>query len=330
MIIAEIGQAHDGSLGMAHSFIDAFADTGVDAIKFQTHIAEAESSTFEKFRINFSYEDKTRYDYWKRMEFTENQWISLKKHCDEKNVEFISSPFSVKAVELLEKIGVKRYKIGSGEVNNYLMLHAIKKTKKPIILSSGMSSLDEIQETINFLNKSNKDISVLHCTTSYPTIPKDWNLFEIPKMIKKFNCDIGFSDHSGNIFACLAATSLGAKILEFHVTFDKFMFGPDSSSSLTIDQVKNLVIGVNQIKESLKKSESKNIKNISTLKDMFGKSLCVNKKLFKGHKITFNDLESKKPGKMGIPAKDFESIIGMKLNSNLEKWDFLNIKNLSK
>ena len=142
-LIAEIGQAHDGSLGILHSYIDAVATTGVDAIKFQTHIAEAESSAAEPFRVNFSYEDATRYDYWHRMSFTKAQWIEIKKHCEEVGLEFMSSPFSQSAVDLLEEIDVKRYKIGSGEVNNFLMLEKIAKTGKPIILSSGMSSFVE-------------------------------------------------------------------------------------------------------------------------------------------------------------------------------------------
>ena len=111
-IIAEIGQAHDGSLGILHSFIDAIASTGVDAVKFQVHIADAESSVEEPFRVKFSYQDKSRYDYWKRMELSIDQWIEVKSHCEEKNVEFLASPFSCAAVELLEKIKVKRYKIG--------------------------------------------------------------------------------------------------------------------------------------------------------------------------------------------------------------------------
>ena len=131
-IIAEIGQAHEGSLGILHSYIDALEDTGVDAIKFQTHIAEAESSEYEPFRVKFSYEDATRYEYWKRMEFTLEQWKGIKKHCDEVGLEFISSPFSNMAVDWLEELGVQKYKIGSGEVNNYLMLEKIAKTGKDI------------------------------------------------------------------------------------------------------------------------------------------------------------------------------------------------------
>ena len=117
--MAEIGQAHEGSLGILHSYIDALSDTGIDAIKFQTHIAEAESSEYEPFRVEFSYEDKTRFDYWKRMEFSLSQWTGIREHCDEVGLEFISSPFSNMAVDWLEEIGVQEYKIGSGEVSNY-------------------------------------------------------------------------------------------------------------------------------------------------------------------------------------------------------------------
>ena len=145
-IIAEIAQAHDGSLGILHSYIDALATTGIDAIKFQTHIAEAESSIHEPFRVKFSYVDDTRFDYWKRMSFTLEQWQGIKKHCDEVGLEFMSSPFSLAAVELLEAVGIQRYKIGSGEVSNLLMLDRICRTGKPIILSSGMSSMDELDQ----------------------------------------------------------------------------------------------------------------------------------------------------------------------------------------
>src|SRR6056297_1659916 len=227
-LIAEIAQAHDGSLGIAHSYIDALADSGVDAVKFQTHIAEAESSMHEPFRTKFSYEDKNRYDYWKRMEFTLEQWEGLKKHCEEKNVEFLSSPFSISAVELLEKIGVKRYKIGSGEINNFLLLRKIAKTGKPIILSSGMSSFSELDKTLEFLQKFDNSLSILQCTTAYPTTPEQWGLNVITELKKRYEMPVGFSDHSGDIYACLAATALGAEILEFHVVFDKRMFGPDA------------------------------------------------------------------------------------------------------
>jgi len=163
-LIAEIAQAHEGSLGIAHSYIDALAETGVDAVKFQVHIAEAESSSLEQFRVNFSYEDATRFDYWKRMEFTPEQWAGLKQHCTDKGMEFLASPFSVAAVTLLEQLEVKQYKIGSGELSNFLMLDRIAQTGKPIILSSGMSNWAELDDTIAFLRPFGNKLSLMQCT----------------------------------------------------------------------------------------------------------------------------------------------------------------------
>jgi N,N'-diacetyllegionaminate synthase len=323
-IIAEIAQAHEGSLGIAHSYIDALADAGVDAIKFQAHIAEAESSPAESFRVNFSYEDATRFDYWKRMEFTEAQWLALKQHCDEKNVEFICSPFSVAAVEMLERIGVARYKIGSGEMNNYLMLQKIAETGKPIILSSGMSDWNELETTISFLKPFGNKISLLQCTTAYPTQPAQWGLGMISEMKKRFDLPIGFSDHSSTIYAGLAAVSLGAEILEVHAVFHKQMFGPDAKASLTIEEIKELVKGSRMIETSLHAGDLKNNSSeFSELKTLFGKSLAINKDLPAGHTIAFADLESKKPANCGIPASDFSSVIGKKLNKEMTQWSFL-------
>jgi N,N'-diacetyllegionaminate synthase len=324
-IIAEIAQAHEGSLGIAHSYIDALADCGVNAIKFQTHIAEAESSDSESFRVKFTYEDKTRYDYWKRMEFTADHWAGLQQHCDEKGVEFISSPFSVAAVELLEKLNVKRYKIGSGELTNYLMLDKIAQTGKPIILSSGMSDWNELDQTIAFLKPYGNELSLMQCTTAYPTQPQQWGLQLIAEMKSRYGLPVGFSDHSGDIYAGLAAVTLGAELLEFHVVFDQRMFGPDSKSSLTMDQVKKLVNGVRQIDESLNVDATwkSDASQFAELKTLFGKSLAVNNDLPKGHIISINDLESKKPGNMGIPAKDYQSVLGKQLKHALKKWDFL-------
>ena len=328
-LIAELGQAHEGSLGIAHSYIDALAKTGVDAVKFQTHIAEAESSFFEPFRVNFSYEDDTRYDYWRRMEFTKEQWIGLKEHCDDVGVEFISSPFSNAAVELLEEIGVKRYKIGSGEVNNFLLLDRIAKTGKPIILSSGMSSFNELDTTVKFLQERNGDIQILQCTTSYPTSPENWGLNVISELKSRYDLPVGFSDHSGDIYACLFAAAMGAEILEFHAVFDKAMFGPDAPASMTINQISRLVEGIKQLevsrKNSIDKSDNSDFKE---LKGIFEKSLSVNRDLKEGDLIQLRDLEAKKPKGKGIDARDFSSVIGRSLKKNLSQWDFLNEEDL--
>ncbi len=330
-LIAEIAQAHDGSLGIAHSYIDALSKTGVNAIKFQTHIAEAESSEFEKFRVKFSYEDDTRFDYWKRIEFTLDQWIGLKKHCDEVGLEFISSPFSCMAIDLLEKVGVKKYKIGSGEVNNRLLIDKICKTGKEIFLSSGMSSYEELDESISWIDLYKNQVSIFQCTTNYPTSPKEWGLNVIQEMKNKYKLPIGFSDHSGEIYASLSAVALGAELLEFHAVFNKEMFGPDTKASLTIDQIVELVKGVQQIEEATCEKVNKNQnQKYSELKDIFGKSLCINKDLKQGHILNFEDLEAKKPKNKGIDASLYLDVIGSQLTKNMYKWNFLNYNDIKK
>lgn len=328
-IIAEIGQAHDGSLGIAHSYIDMLAETGVNAVKFQTHIAEAESSAAEPFRTKFSFEDKTRFDYWKRMEFSEEQWKGLKEHCERVGLEFMSSPFSVAAVDLLENIGVCQYKVGSGEVTNLLLLQRIAQTGKPIIMSSGMSSFQELEQAVAFLKPFNNSLTLLQCTTSYPTLPEQWGLNVMQQLRDAFSFPIGFSDHSGDITACLAAAALGAEVLEFHVVFDQLMFGPDSKSSLTPEKIKTLVAGVRDIEKALAHPiEKNNVTPYSDLKVMFGKSLAVNRTMKKGDKITLEVLESKKPAEQGIPAARYKEIVGRVLTHDLEAYSFLTYEDI--
>lgn len=329
-IIAEIGQAHEGSLGILHSYIDAVAGTGVQAIKFQMHLAEAESSSYEPFRVKFSYEDKTRYDYWKRMEFTLEQWKEIKTHCEEVGLDFICSPFSNLAVDWLEEIGVKYYKIGSGEVINLLLLEKIAKTKKPVIISSGMSSFLELDKTVSFLKERNVDFSILQCTTSYPTQPEQFGFNVIKELKERYQVTVGFSDHSAKIATNIAAVALGAEILEFHVVFDRKMFGPDTKSSLTIDEVSQLVKDVNATYKAIQNPINKNNnEQFSELKSIFEKSLAINKDLPKGHLITFEDLEAKKPKGYGIDALKFQDLIGMKLTNDMKQWDFINENDLT-
>ena len=324
-IIAEIGQAHEGSLGILYSYIDALAVTGVNAVKFQMHIAEAESSLEEPFRVQFSLEDKTRFDYWKRMGFSLEQWKGIKKHCDEVGLDFICSPFSNLAVDWLEEIGIEQYKIGSGEVNNFLILEKIAQTGKPVILSSGMSSYEELDQTVAFLRERNVNFSILQCTTAYPTEPEQYGLNVIQELKNRYNVPIGFSDHSAKIETCIAATALGASILEFHAVFDRQLFGPDSKSSLTIEETQNLVISVRNIKRALDNPIDKNSnESFTALKEIFEKSLAVNKKLSQGHVLTIDDLEAKKPKGYGIDAAKFMDVVGKRLTFDKNKWDFLN------
>jgi len=323
-IIAEIGQAHDGSLGILHSYIDALAESGADAIKFQTHIAEAESSAYEPFRVNFSYEDKTRYDYWKRVSFTLEQWKGIKAHCEEVGLEFMSSPSSNAAVDLLEEVGVCRYKIGSGDVGNLLLLEKIVRTGKPILLSSGMSSFSELERSVDFLSRFEADLSLLQCTTRYPTQPEDAGLNVIEELKERFALPVGFSDHSGMIFAPIGAVAKGAEIIEVHVTYDKRMFGPDSSSSLDINQFVEMVHGIRYLDRAhTSPVEKDNTGQFGELKAMFGKTLAFNRAIERGEVIRFEDLEHKKPAGMGVSADRYREVIGKKVLRDKAQWDFL-------
>ena len=330
-IIVEVGNAHDGSLGMAHAYIDAVAKTSANAIKFQTHIAEAESSEQEPFRVPFSYEDQSRYDYWVRTGFSLAQWKGLKAHCDQVGIEFMSSPFSQLAVDWLEEIGVLRYKIASGEITNHLMIEKVCRTGKPIILSSGMSSFAELDEAVAIVQSFENALTVLQCTTSYPTPYEKIGLNVIPQLKQRYPfAQVGLSDHSGQIFASLAAVALGAQTLEFHVVWDKRSFGPDATSSLTIEEISQLVAGVRHLETAfLYPVDKSDASAYQQLKNIFEKTLAVNKDLPPGHTLTFEDLETKKPANLGIPASHYKAVIGKKLIVGKTKYDFLQLEDIA-
>lgn len=329
-LIAEIAQAHEGSLGILYSYIDAVAQTGVQAIKFQLHIAEAESSPYEPFRVHFSKEDATRFDYWKRMEFTLEQWKGIKAHCDAVGLDFICSPFSNMAVDWLEEIGVKIYKVGSGEVNNFLLLEKIAQTDKPVIISSGMSNFEELDQTVAFLKNKNVAFSILQCTTAYPTKPEQYGFGVMQELRDRYQVPVGFSDHSAKVSTGIAAVALGASILEFHVVFHRAMFGPDAIASLTIEETKQLAEAVHEIHLAQNSVVDKhNHEDFSAVKAIFEKSLAVNKQLPAGHVLTFGDLESKKPKGYGIAASDFQKVVGRTLKVDLLQWDFLKEEDLA-
>jgi len=239
--------------------------------------------------------------------------------------DFICSPFSNLAVDWLEEIGVKYYKIGSGEVTNLLLLEKIAQTGKPLILSSGMSSYTELDTTVAFLREKKVSFSILQCTTSYPTQPEQYGFNVMQELKECYQVTVGFSDHSAKIATNIAAVALGAEILEFHVVFDRRMFGPDAKSSLTIDEITQLVSDCNTIYQAKQHPINKNDNSVYTeLKSIFEKSLAVNKDLSQGHMLSFADLEAKKPKGYGIDAAKFQEIIGRKLNKNLKQWEFLN------
>jgi N-acetylneuraminate synthase len=309
-----VAQAHDGSLGIAHAFIDAIAAAGAHAVKFQTHIAAAESTPAEPWRARFSRQDGTRYDYWRRMEFTEEQWGGLRAHAEESGLLFLSSPFSVEAVELLARIGVPAWKIASGEVSNPQLLDRILATRLPVLLSTGMSPLEDIDAAVARVRAVGVPLAVLQCTTSYPTPPEKVGLNMIPFFRERYGCAVGLSDHSGTIYAGLAGATLGIDVLEVHVTLSRDMFGPDVTSSITPAELRQLVDGVRFIETARVHPVDKDAlgRELAPMRRTFGKSVVPCQDLPAGTLLSAAHLTVKKPG-TGIPAARLASLIGRRL-----------------
>jgi N,N'-diacetyllegionaminate synthase len=324
LIIAEVAQAHDGSLGTAHAFIDAVAETGVEAIKFQTHIAASESSNREPFRVKFSKQDDTRYDYWKRMEFKQEQWLGLAEHARQRGLIFISSPFSVEAVDLLEKVGMPCWKIASGETGNPFILERILKTENPVLLSTGLSDWQEIDALVSKIKINKNPLLVMQCTTQYPVQPERLGLNLISEIKLRYGTPAGLSDHSGHIYPGLAAIVLGASAIEVHVTLDRRMFGPDIQASLTPEELTQLAEGSKFLWTALQNPGSKDILSLDQveLRSIFGRSIYLLKDLKKGERIQEKDISARKPGD-GIPASRVNEIIGKTIRRDIQGQTFL-------
>lgn len=311
LIIAEVAQSHDGSLGQAHAFIDAAAGAGADAIKFQTHMAAEESTPAEPWRVRFSYQDESRYDYWRRMEFTEQQWVGLASHCRDVGIEFMSSAFSPRAVELLEKLDVGAWKVASGEVSNLELLQRMLETKRPVILSSGFSFMAELDAAVDMVRAADVQLAVLQCTTAYPCPPESIGLNVLQLFRDRYGCPVGLSDHSGTIYPGLAAVALGAEVIEVHLALSKYMFGPDVPASVTVKELRMLVEGARMIGTIVDNPVDKDTVALESepMRALFSKSVVAREVIIEGTVITRDMLAFKKPG-TGIPAGKVDGVIG--------------------
>jgi len=316
-VIAEVGQAHEGSLGQAISFIEAIAETGANAVKFQTHFAEEESSKYDDFRVKVFPQDKTRKAYWERMEFNLDEWKLLAAIARDCGLVFLSSPFSIKAVDILEQCEIAAWKIASGEIYNYPMLDKILDTNKPLLISTGMSSWKEIDDLYNYTQ--NKCRVFFQCTTEYPSKPENIGLNNIEKFKLNYSDTIvGLSDHSGEIYPSLSAFMLGARVFELHVTWSKKMFGPDTPASLTLEDLKKLVNYLNLqeklITSPVNKDEMRSEK--SDLVKLFGRGIYAQNDIEIGKTLSANDLCYLKPA-LGISASAYKNVIGMTAASSI-------------
>ncbi|MCX6184914.1 MAG: N-acetylneuraminate synthase family protein [Flavobacterium sp.] len=316
-IIAEIGNTHEGSVGLAKQFIKAAADCGVDAVKFQTHIFEAESLSSAPNPAYFK--DESRKEYFERTAFNLEQYKILKDYAEQEcDVDFFSSPFSSEAVDLLMDLGVSTFKIPSGEVSNIPLLELIDKTGKKVILSSGMSSWEELDRAVAVFKDKDK-LTILQCTSEYPCKPENAGLNVMLEIKERYKCKVGFSDHTLGIGIPLTAVVFGATIVEKHFTLSKLMYGSDAKNSTEPEEFKHMVDNIRaaELAMNFKIDKDEKVKELGNMKFVFEKSIVSTKVLSAGHIISSEDIAYKKPGD-GIPAKEFKNIIGRIVKSTIQ------------
>ena len=327
-IIAEIGVNHNGSVELAKKMIKSASECGVDAVKFQTFNSDdlvtenAKTATYQKKNTDVN----SQLEMLKKLELSFDDFEELNNYALNHNVIFISSPFDIKSVNLLEKLNVPLYKLGSGELNNFELINHVQKTNKPIIISTGMATLDEIKETYDFIeNKDN--LIILHCITGYPTSFEEANLNFIKTLKSEFDVPIGFSDHSPGIELPIAAVALGACVVEKHFTLDKNLEGPDHKASLNPNEFKAMVDAIRNVEVAMGDGVRKFSDNELEIKKVARKSIVLNQDVSEDMIIERKMLSIKRPG-TGIPPKFIDDVVGKKLIKDLKannvlKWDYL-------
>jgi N,N'-diacetyllegionaminate synthase len=336
LIIAEAGVNHNGDLQKAFQLIDAAVEAGVDYVKFQTFKAEtivspkAKKAAYQAKNIGDT--DDSQFNMLKKLELSDSDHHELIKYAEKKGIAFFSTAFDVEGVKYLDQLGLDRFKVPSGEITNYPYLRAIAQLGKPVILSTGMANLGEIESAIHVLRTygiKRKDITVLHCNTEYPTLMEDVNLKAMKTIEKAFGVDIGYSDHTLGIEVPIAATALGATVIEKHFTLDRNLPGPDHKASLEPHELKAMVQAIRNIELAIagsgRKEPSKSeIKN----KEIARKSIHLSKALHKGDILTEDNIIALRPGD-GISAMEWERVIGRTIAHDKEAFDKLNWSDLS-
>lgn len=305
-LIAEIGNNHDGNIGQAKALIEAAAQAGADAVKFQTHIADAEMLPSVPTPPHF---DEPRFAFTKRMELTLEQHETLKAVAEEHGVVFFSSPFSVQAVELLETLGAPAYKIASGEVTNPPVVEAIAATGKPALISTGMSGIEEIEAAVEILRAAGSPFLVMQCTSAYPCPPEKVNLRAMGTLAERFDCPAGLSDHTPDTHTSIAAVALGASCIEKHFTLSRRLYGPDHHASLEPQDFARLVSGVREVEQAVGEPGKERDPGLDPVRATFEKSVVTSAEVPKGATIDASMVTTKRPGD-GIPATRLHEVVG--------------------
>ena len=320
-VIAEIGNNHNGNIDLAYKMIDKAKEIGVDCVKFQMrHINEV----YRKKSLLKSGEDLgTEYiiDLLNRFELSVDQHKKLSEYCKEIGIYYMCTPWDLKSIEVLESFNVEAYKVASADLTNIPLIHSLIQTNKPLILSTGMSSLEEIKFTANYLDKHNTSYALLHCNSTYPAPVQDINLNFIPTL-KNIHNTVGYSGHERGINITLAAVALGASIVERHFTLDRLMEGPDHAASLEFHEFKSLVFGIREIEKSLGRGDSRSLSQGEMInRENLGKSLVAARDLQKGDILAASDIKILSPGQ-GLSPQNFESLLGKKLHRDISFEDY--------
>ena len=311
-VIAEAGMNHDGSLGNAIRMAEVAAAAGAGAVKFQLHDAAAETTRDAPAPPYFAQEP--RWQFFERTAFSDEQWATLKHACDRAGIEFLCSPFSLEALERLERLGVARYKIGSGEVTNLELIRTAAATGKPVILSSGMSSWQELDAAVG---AAGEHAVVLQCTSAYPTPPELVGLNVLDELRERYGRPVGLSDHTVGPSAALAAVALGASVIEKHFTLSRELYGPDAALGLEPAELRDLVAGIREIETMLARPVDKDdVAPFEEMKRVFQKSVVAVADIPAGATLERAMLAAKKPGS-GIPASRLPDLVGRRASTDI-------------
>lgn len=327
LIIAEAGVNHNGSLDLAYKMVDAAKRASVDCIKFQTFKSQnlvsknASKADYQKENTG----DGTQIEMLKKLELTYADFSNLKKYCDKVGMNFISTPFDLDSIEFLDSLDIPFWKIPSGEITNYPYLKAISKTRRPVILSTGMSTLDDIKQALNVLTQNGTtDIKILQCNTEYPTPFEDVNLNAMKTIRDAFGYEVGYSDHTKGIEIPMAAVAMGASVIEKHFTLDKNMEGPDHKASLEPDELFEMVKCIRNIEKSfgngIKKPSESEKKNITIVR----KSIVASCYIKKGETFTEKNITVKRPGS-GISPMKWDDVIGLVAKKDYSEDDLIEL-----
>lgn len=315
-VIAEIGVNHNGSMELAHRLIDAAVATGADAVKFQTFFAEdlvTPAASKAAYQVANTGEGGSQFTMLKSLELTATDFEEAARHCREAGIEFLSTPFSEAAADLLERIGVNAFKISSGDLTHLPMLAHIARKQRPIILSTGMGNLGEIESALNIVEQNgNPEVSIMHCVSHYPAAPRDCNLAAMDTIARAFGRRVGWSDHSEGSAISFAAVARGAQIIEKHITLNHNLPGPDHRASMEAEDFTRFVQGIREIEAALGNGIKRPTAAELQTAEFARRSITTARNLPKGHVIRSEDLLIMRPG-TGLTPAMLELVIGVPL-----------------